>query len=545
MSGSKNGRRLDATPALTALPDGAELLALVPDTATPGRKMTGRIGKAAVVGLKGDKGDPGPSGAADGIAPSALTPAVALSATDETFVIQGGEAKPATLGAVAAAQGISFMILAPAGPFSDADTVMVGQGGEAKRTTLGDLVAHVASRIGASSGGSQGGSGSTGPAQVTGLAATATSETVIGLAWAAVANTSFYRVERSPVGANAFVEIGKTTNTFANAMQLAAGTAYDFRVSAYDGVAYGPASAVLTASTTAAASATPASSGAPLDGYASTWLGLYSVARRLRSAYTGPAVTARRRGTTTDAEIGFGADGLLDTSALVAFAQGGDLVVVKVWDQSGAGNHALYASRSGGLPPRLVEAGTVVTGLGPRGRPAMRFDGATDQSVLVTAATLPAQGSAMMLAVSALDDRATGSGDYHPLVYFEQATGSPVQAEGFLGMNDGRVTGVHGQVFHRVGAAGSATGQAIVASAYWDGTTGEAFALAAGAANNGAAVSHGFGPAGGRLAIGNAPAPQAWTGMTGLLCEAMVASTPVAGERAALHADMMSFLGIA
>lgn len=173
------GRRLDAALAVTALPDGAELVALVPDTATPGRKVVRRIGKAAVVGVpgpkgdtgaKGDRGDPGPSGAADGIPPSALAAGAALSATDGTYVIQGEETKYATLSAVAAAAGLSLNNLAPAGAFADADTVMIGQGGEAKRTTLADLVAHVASKIGAGQGGTTGGTTGGTSADFTGVA---------------------------------------------------------------------------------------------------------------------------------------------------------------------------------------------------------------------------------------------------------------------------------------------------------------------------------------------------------------------------------------
>ena len=69
--------------------------------------------------------------------------------------------------------------------------------------------------------------------------------------------------------------------------------------------------------------------------------------RKLRTAYTGPAIEARKAvaGETFVQDIGF-VDNELDTASLLTFANGGDVFVAKWYDQSGAGNDASQVSQS-------------------------------------------------------------------------------------------------------------------------------------------------------------------------------------------------------
>ncbi|MGX4711630.1 arabinofuranosidase catalytic domain-containing protein [Rhodococcus ruber] len=90
--------------------------------------------------------------------------------------------------------------------------------------------------------------------------------------------------------------------------------------------------------------------------------------RRLSLDYTGPALTVRRSSDNTTQDIGFGSDGSLDTTALLAFAGSGDAFVSAWFDQSGNGRNMLQATAT--LQPQLVSAGALIT-IGTA--PAMTF----------------------------------------------------------------------------------------------------------------------------------------------------------------------------
>jgi len=90
--------------------------------------------------------------------------------------------------------------------------------------------------------------------------------------------------------------------------------------------------------------------------------------RRLRSAYTGPAVRVRRASNNDELDIYFNRDGSLDTATLEAFCAGTD-GFVKVWyDQGQEGNDAEQTSTAS--QPQIVSSGSVVT---DNGKPALEF----------------------------------------------------------------------------------------------------------------------------------------------------------------------------
>lgn len=88
--------------------------------------------------------------------------------------------------------------------------------------------------------------------------------------------------------------------------------------------------------------------------------------RKLVSTYTGPLVRIRDTVGSAEQDVGIGSDGWLAT-----FSVGGNAAVVKVYDQSGNGNHIEQANTA--KQPLLVRPGVSVSG-----RPAIRFDGSDD-----------------------------------------------------------------------------------------------------------------------------------------------------------------------
>jgi hypothetical protein len=114
------------------------------------------------------------------------------------------------------------------------------------------------------------------------------------------------------------------------------------------------------------------SSGLPpiADTYTSPYAG-YSV-RKLISSYSGSAIRVRKDGTTEEQDIGFDANGNLDTSSLLSFVGSGDGVVTKWYDQIGSSD-AVQATAS--EQPLIVSAGSLVT---INSKPAIQFDGEDD-----------------------------------------------------------------------------------------------------------------------------------------------------------------------
>ena len=99
--------------------------------------------------------------------------------------------------------------------------------------------------------------------------------------------------------------------------------------------------------------------------------------RKLRAAYSGSAVRVRKEVSTVSSEtdIGFLADGSLDTVSLLAFASdadSGDVFVVTWYDQS-LSNDATQSTAAN--QPKIVSGGSLVT---ENGKAAVEFDGVND-----------------------------------------------------------------------------------------------------------------------------------------------------------------------
>ena len=95
--------------------------------------------------------------------------------------------------------------------------------------------------------------------------------------------------------------------------------------------------------------------------------------RRLRSAYTGPAVRVRRESNNDELDIYFDGQGNLDTASLEAFCAGTN-GFVKVWyDQGPGGNNTEQTTTAN--QPQIVASGSIIP---EGGKPAIEFDGSDD-----------------------------------------------------------------------------------------------------------------------------------------------------------------------
>ena len=90
--------------------------------------------------------------------------------------------------------------------------------------------------------------------------------------------------------------------------------------------------------------------------------------RKVRTVYTGAAIRVRRSDN-QESDIGFDANGDLDTTALLNFVGSGDGFVAKWYDQSGNNDYAYNNTATS--QPRIVIAGVVVTS---GNRPAIYWD---------------------------------------------------------------------------------------------------------------------------------------------------------------------------
>jgi trimeric autotransporter adhesin len=94
--------------------------------------------------------------------------------------------------------------------------------------------------------------------------------------------------------------------------------------------------------------------------------------RRLYASWTGAAIRVWRTPDNAVADIGFTANGDLDTVALLAFVGSGN-GFVSLYDQSGNGRHATQTDPA--CQPQIVSNGVIET---QNGRTALRFDGVND-----------------------------------------------------------------------------------------------------------------------------------------------------------------------
>jgi len=102
-----------------------------------------------------------------------------------------------------------------------------------------------------------------------------------------------------------------------------------------------------------------------LDAYSGA-VAAYSL-RKLRIAYTGYAIRVRRSSDNTSQDIGFDANGNLDTTAITSFVGAGNGFVSIWYDQSGNGRDAYQTTAAN--QPLIISSGAITTN---GGKPAIR-----------------------------------------------------------------------------------------------------------------------------------------------------------------------------
>jgi hypothetical protein len=90
--------------------------------------------------------------------------------------------------------------------------------------------------------------------------------------------------------------------------------------------------------------------------------------RKVRSAYSGAAIRVRESGGNTEADIGFSANGELDTARLLAHCGANNGFVVTWYDQGGASRNLTQATT--GNQPQIVSSGAVLL---LNGKPTVSF----------------------------------------------------------------------------------------------------------------------------------------------------------------------------
>ena len=103
--------------------------------------------------------------------------------------------------------------------------------------------------------------------------------------------------------------------------------------------------------------------------------------RLLRNGYSGNSIRVRRSSDNAEQNIGFTANGDLDTSSLTSFVGANNGFVTTWYDQSGNGNNAVQTTAAN--QPIIVSGGTIFTLSGTGvSRPILRFDGVNDSMAL-------------------------------------------------------------------------------------------------------------------------------------------------------------------
>ena len=92
--------------------------------------------------------------------------------------------------------------------------------------------------------------------------------------------------------------------------------------------------------------------------------------RKLRNAYSGSAIRVRRASDNAEQDIGFDANGNLDTAALTSFCTGTNGFITTWYDQSTIGRNATQTTAI--RQPQIVSSGNITT---DGGKPALTFNG--------------------------------------------------------------------------------------------------------------------------------------------------------------------------
>ena len=119
---------------------------------------------------------------------------------------------------------------------------------------------------------------------------------------------------------------------------------------------------------------------------------VYSL-RRLKSNYSGAAISVRRSSDNTSMDIGFLPNGNLNVTALNSFVGSGDGFVTTWYDQSGNAKNATQVTAV--AQPKIVSTGSLIT---RGGKPCVYFDGINDTLSISNSISSPATATLFAVA---------------------------------------------------------------------------------------------------------------------------------------------------
>jgi hypothetical protein len=161
--------------------------------------------------------------------------------------------------------------------------------------------------------------------------------------------------------------------------------------------------------------------------------------RKLRTAYTGNAIRVRRSSDNTSQDIGFKADGTLDTTTLLSFVGAGNGFVSIWYDQSGNGRNSTQSTIL--YQPRIVNSGVVEVF---NSKPSLKF--AYNSTVNALNFTVPLQDTSTLISTHVDSTQNSGASIVKTLIgaasvdlYLDSATGYNLSKlrEGSNGINYG------------------------------------------------------------------------------------------------------------
>ncbi len=265
-----------------------------------------------------------------------------------------------------------------------------------------------------------------------------------------------------------------------------------------------------------------------LDGMSATVAGAYSL-RKLRSAYTGPAVRVRRSSDNAEQDIGF-ASGALNTVALLTFCGAGNGFVSRWYDQGGAGQDV--AQVSAGEQPQVVSAGSVIALNNATARPALRWSNGAGTDLYNNAFALPGT----TYAAASVASRTNSQGSYPRLIGFNTPGAGDYAAGGAIFGYLSDATTLSGYQVNNL--ASGTTGTAPFQAASVFSGTGHTMTLDGSA--SGPVAASGSLPATGVLSIGQGSGA-AWDG---LHAEHIVVQGALSGaDQAAIRASQRAYYG--
>ena len=365
----------------------------------------------------------------------------------------------------------------------------------------------------------------------------------VGLSWAASTgfglNYNLYRSTSSGFtpGSGNLLAANLTTTTY-NDSAVSNGTPYYYAVDALNSAG---------TSSYATGSATPVFVGlldSVCPGTNCPQAGAWSVARQLRSAYSGNLILIRRASDGTTQAVGNDGNGNVNQSTITTFCSGTTCGVDTFYDQSGTSFNLVSSTTTVASTCVLYQSGAILT---KGGRSACSLSGATAQAYLATGESAVLNTlSAEAMAVSSWSASNPG---YGTLMALSDGTHSESSSTQGIDMMIGNNAALGYAAFHDAAVTSAITLTAN--TLYWldtqynNASNANKTTLFAGASSTAGSVLTGSTTAlaSTEVGLGLSPAAPAGTYFVGTFSEAYVWNK-ISGQASAFHTNVSAYYGV-